>query len=38
MINMNKKKTQRTIAAVIAIILVLCMVVPLVVSSVAGYF
>lgn len=36
MMNMNHKKTQRTIAAVIAIILVLCMVVPLV-ASVVGY-
>ncbi len=34
MMNMNHKKTQRTIAAVIAIILVLAMVVPLAVSVV----
>jgi hypothetical protein len=32
MMNMNHKKTQRKIAAVIAIILVLAMVVPLAVS------
>jgi hypothetical protein len=34
MMNMNHKKTQRTIATVIAIILVLAMVVPLAVSVV----
>lgn len=34
--NMNKKKTQRTIAAVIAVILILCMVVPLI-AGVVGY-
>ncbi len=32
MMNMNHKKTQRKIAAVIAVILVLAMVVPLVLS------
>lgn len=36
MMNMNHKKTQRTIAAVIAIILVLAMVVPLA-GSVVGF-
>lgn len=35
MMNMNHKKTQRKIAAVIAIILVLAMVVPLAVSVIS---
>jgi hypothetical protein len=36
MMNFNNKKTQRHIAAAIAVILVLAMVIPLV-SSVVGY-
>lgn len=36
MMNMNHKKTQRTIAAVIAIILVLAMVIPML-ANVTGF-
>lgn len=36
MMNMNNKKTQRKIAAVIAVILVLAMVIPLL-ASVVGF-